>query len=107
MKELKAEDVDVFNKQFKTYVSSGVDADSIEGTYKKVHAAIRADPAKKRGPLELGHLKTRKEPKKEGTKYPKPKKAFHKKKVSNAQRKGRIQQKLEHRIKKDKGGASA
>jgi len=107
MKELKTEDVDLYNRQFKKYIANSVEGDGIEGTYKKVHAAIRADPVKKRGPLELGHFKTRKEPKKEGTKYPKPKKPHHRVKVSNAQRKGRIQQKLEARIKKEKAGAQA
>jgi len=107
MKELKKEDSDAFGRQFKGYIATGVDADSIEGTYKKIHAAIRADPVKKRGALELGAFKTRKEPKKEGTKYPKPKKPHHRTKVSNEQRKGRIQQKLEARLKKAAGGAQA
>jgi large subunit ribosomal protein L5e len=107
MKELKAEDTDLYNRQFKLYISNNVEADGIEAGYKKIHSAIRADPVKKRGPLELGHFKVRKEPKKEGTKYPKPKKAFHRVKVSNAQRKGRIQQKLEARFKKEKAGAQA
>jgi len=107
MKELKAEDNDAYNKQFKQYIASGVEADGIEVQYKKVHSAIRADPVKKRGPLELGHFKTRKEPKKEGTKYPKPKKPYQALKVSNAQRKGRVQQKLESRFKKEKGSAQA
>jgi len=107
MKELKGEDVDQYNRQFKHYVANKVEGDGIEALYKKIHSAIRADPTKKRGPLELGHFKQRKEPKKEGTKYPKPKKAFHRKKVSNAQRKGRITQKLEARFKKEKAGSSA
>jgi len=107
MKELKAEDGDLYNRQFKQYVANSVEADGIEATYKKVHAAIRADPVKKRGANELGNFKTRKEPKKEGTKYPKPKKPFHRKKVSNAQRKGRVQQKLEARLKKAAAGAQA
>jgi len=106
MKELKAEDVDAYGRQFKAYIAAGVDADGIEANYKKIHSAIRADPVKKRGALELGCFKTRKEPKKEGTKYPKPKKPFHRTKVSNEQRKGRIQQKLEARLKKA-GGAQA
>jgi large subunit ribosomal protein L5e len=100
MKELKAEDQELYNRQFKKYAANQVEADGIEAAYKKVHAAIRADPVKKRGALELGNFKTRKEPKKEGTKYPKPKKPFHRKKVSNAQRRGRVQQKLEARLKK-------
>jgi len=107
MKELKTEDVDQYNRQFKHYIANKVEADGIEAQYKKIHAAIRADPVKKRGALELGHFKVRKEPKKEGTKYPKPKKAFHRVKASNAQRKGRIQQKLEARFKKEKAGQAS
>jgi len=103
MKELKGEDQDTYNRQFKQYIAAGVDADGIEAQYKKVHSAIRADPVKKRGPLELGYFKTRKEPKKEGAKYPRPNKRYHRNKVSNAQRKGRITQKLEARFKKEKG----
>jgi large subunit ribosomal protein L5e len=107
MKKLKAEDNDLYQRQFKGYLAAGVDADGIEGSYKKLHAAIRADPAKKRGALELGHFKVRKEPKKEGTTYPKPKKPFHRVKVSNAQRKGRIQQKLQAKFKKEAAATGA
>jgi len=107
MKHLKSEDSEVYNRQFKGYLAAGVEADGIEGTYKKLHAAIRADPTKKRGPLELGHFKTRKEPKKEGAKYPKPSKPWHKKKTSNAQRKARVAQKLKSKAKKEAGSAQA
>jgi large subunit ribosomal protein L5e len=107
MKELKAEDSDLYNRQFKKYIANGVEADGIEGTYKKLHSAIRADPNKKRDPLELGHFKTRKEPKKAGTKYPKPKKPYHRVKISNEQRKARVQQKLESRFKKEKAGQAS
>jgi large subunit ribosomal protein L5e len=107
MKKLKSEDNDLYQRQFKIYIAKGVEADGIEGTYKKLHSAIRADPAKKRGALELGHFKARKEPKKEGTKYPKPKKPFHRVKMTNPQRKGRITQKLQARFKKESAASGA
>jgi len=99
MKSLKKEDNDVYQRQFKQYIASGVEADKLEAQYKAAHAAIRADPSKKRGPLELGNFKSRKEPKKE-KEAAKPKKPYHRKKVSNAQRKGRVVQILEARAKK-------
>jgi len=100
MKSLKKEDNDAYQRQFKHYIASGVDPEKIEAQFKAIHAAIRADPGKKRGALELGNFKTRKEPKKEGAKFPKPKKPHHRTKVSNAQRKGRLVQILEARAKK-------
>jgi large subunit ribosomal protein L5e len=105
MRKLKEENNDVFQRQFKKYIAASLGPDDIEGGYKKVHQGIRADPVKKRGPLELGHFKTRKEPKKEGVKY--PKKHFTRQKVSNAQRKGRLQQKLDARLKKEAAGGAS
>jgi len=105
MKKLKEDDNDSYTRQFKQYIAASIGPDEIEGAYKKVHAAIRADPVKKRGPTELGHFKTRKEARKEGATY--PKKHHTRQKVSNAQRKGRIQQKLNARLKKEATGASS
>jgi len=87
MKQLKKEDIDAYQRQFKHFIAAGVEADKLEAQYKEVHKAIRADPVKKRGALELGNFKTRKEPKKEKVVYPKPKKPFHRKKLTNSQRK--------------------
>jgi len=105
MRKLKEEDSEVFGRQFKQYVAASIGPDDIEGAYKKVHAEIRKDPVKKRGSLELGHFKTRKEPKKEGATY--PKKHHTRQKVSNAQRKSRIHQKLTARLKKEAGGGAS
>merc|ERR1712039_700325 len=41
MKSLQEED----EEQFSRFIKNGVTADSMEGMYKKAHAAIRADPA--------------------------------------------------------------
>jgi len=110
MKKLKEEDPETFARQFKAYVDAKVAPADIEATYKKVHDSIRGDPTKKRGPLERGNFGVRKEPKKDGAKYPKVQHKKHRVKVSNEQRKGRIQQKLSARIKKEAaaaGGAQA
>lgn len=44
---LQDEDSDAYQKQFGKYIKLGVSADNLEALYKKVHAAIRADPAAK------------------------------------------------------------
>lgn len=49
MRNLNEEDEESFKKQFSQYIKNGVTADSIEGMYKKAHAAIRADPSAKKG----------------------------------------------------------
>jgi len=100
MKFLKKDDPDAFARQFKGYNDAKIGADDIEAGYKKLHAAIRADPVKKRGALELGHFGVRKEPKKEGAEYAKNKHKKHRVKISNEQRKGRITQILSAKLKK-------
>merc|ERR1712079_579610 len=47
MKSLQEEDEEQFKKHFSRFIKNGVTADSMEGMYKKAHAAIRADPAPK------------------------------------------------------------
>merc|ERR1712006_74429 len=47
MKSLQEEDEEQFKKHFSRFLKNGVTADSMEGMYKKAHAAIRADPAAK------------------------------------------------------------
>ena len=37
-----------YQSHFSEYIKKGVEADSIEDMYKKVHAAIRADPMAKK-----------------------------------------------------------
>jgi len=47
MKALQEEDEDAYKRQFSKYIKEGVTPDNIEETYKKAHAAIRADPEHK------------------------------------------------------------
>jgi len=47
MKMLKEQDDDLYKRQFSQYIKNGIAADSVEGLYKKAHAAIRADPSPK------------------------------------------------------------
>jgi len=90
MKHLSGEDEEAYNRQFSRYIKAGVDADSLEDLYSKVHDAIRAEPTKARGDLELGCFKTR-----SAVKTGEPtKKAYNRKKLSIQQRKNRIKQKL-------------
>jgi len=55
MKELQEEDEEKYKRQFGKYIKEGVDADSLEDLYEKVHKAIRADPFVKRDPKEIGN----------------------------------------------------
>lgn len=45
MKHLEKTDADAYKKQFSQYIAQGIKADQVEALYKKVHAAIRADPS--------------------------------------------------------------
>merc|ERR1711931_612517 len=45
--EKKLEAEEAFKRQFSRFIKLGVTADSMEGLYKKAHAAIRSDPAHK------------------------------------------------------------
>lgn len=44
MKKLEKENEELYNRQFSKFVKEGIKADDLENLYKKVHAAIRADP---------------------------------------------------------------
>lgn len=44
------EDGEAYQRQFGKYIKNGVAPDNIEEMYKKVHSAIRADPAAKPAP---------------------------------------------------------
>jgi len=44
MRHLEEEEPDAYKRQFSRYIKLGINADSIEGLYKKAHEAIRADP---------------------------------------------------------------
>ncbi|CAN6448731.1 unnamed protein product [Victoria cruziana] len=45
MKILMEDEPEKYQSQFSEYIKRGIEADAIEGMYKKVHAAIRADPS--------------------------------------------------------------
>lgn len=45
---LLEDEPDKYQSHFSEYIKRGVEADNIEEMYKKVHAAIRADPIKKK-----------------------------------------------------------
>lgn len=45
MSELREEDEEAYKKQFSQFVKNGVKPEEMEALYKKVHAAIRKDPA--------------------------------------------------------------
>ncbi|XP_027335512.1 60S ribosomal protein L5 isoform X2 [Abrus precatorius] len=60
MKTLMEDEPEKYQSHFSEYIKQGIDADGLEGLYKKVHAAIRADPTIK---------KSEKEPPKEHKRY--------------------------------------
>lgn len=90
MEELQEDNPETYDKQFSKYIAAGIASTDLEEMYTKAHAAIRAEPNKPRGALELGRFGTRTEPK--PTEF--PKKVWQQKKISLQQRKGRIKQKL-------------
>ena len=47
MDSMKEEDPEAYAKHFSCFIKEGVTSDKLEGIYKKVHAAIRANPAPK------------------------------------------------------------
>jgi large subunit ribosomal protein L5e len=89
MKHLQENDADAYKSRFSSFIKAGVTADSLEGMYTKAHAAIRADPNKARGDLELGAFKTRS---KKSTGKPDKHGSLHRRKRSVQQRHGRIRQ---------------
>jgi len=90
MKTLQEENEELYNSQFKRYVEAGLTGDKLEAVYTKAHAAIRADPNKKRADSELGYFGTR------GKNNPKPK-ADKDGRVAPAKRYNRIKLALEQR----------
>nr|ALS04612.1 60S ribosomal protein L5 [Pseudodiaptomus poplesia] len=57
MKELQGEDDEAYKRHFSRFIKNGITADSMEGMYKKAHAAIRADPSAKPKPKKDGKQK--------------------------------------------------
>jgi large subunit ribosomal protein L5e len=92
MRQLQENDEEAYERQFKRYIDAGISADDVEGIYTALHKAIRAEPTKKRDPLERGHYKSRDKAKDAKATY--PKKNHRQVKLSVAQRKGRVKQKL-------------
>jgi len=85
MKQLEeaADDGASYKRQFGQYIKLGIGADDIEGMYEKAHAAIREDPsppAKKEGDVTT--------------------KRWNRKKMTKAQRMGRVAQLKAHHLKK-------
>ncbi|KAK7292764.1 hypothetical protein RJT34_15617 [Clitoria ternatea] len=60
MKTLAEDEPEKYQSHFSEYIKRGIEPDSLEGLYKKVHAAIRADPTIK---------KSEKQPPKEHKRY--------------------------------------
>jgi len=85
MKALKDEDSSKYQKQFSKYIKSGIKSEDMEALYKKAHAAIRKDPSPT--------AKKAKDPKKVPKRY-------NKLKLSLAQRKDKIRQKIAARARK-------
>ncbi|KAK9146158.1 hypothetical protein Sjap_006061 [Stephania japonica] len=48
MQTLNEDEPEKYQSQFSDYIKKGIEADALEAVYKKVHAAIRADPTVKR-----------------------------------------------------------
>jgi len=85
MKSLNEEDADTFKARFSKYVKAGIKAEELQGRWEKVHAAIRANPARKAS----GKQKPAKHIKHKGFEAPR----------SIEQRKSRIRQILANRAK--------
>ncbi|XP_057517472.1 60S ribosomal protein L5-like [Amaranthus tricolor] len=78
MKTLMEDEPEKYQSHFSEFVKKGIDAEGLEALYKKVHAAIRADPTAK---------KTEKE-------APKTHKRFNAKKLTYEERKNKLIERL-------------
>ncbi|XP_066993411.1 uncharacterized protein RpL5 [Anabrus simplex] len=78
MRQLAEEDDEAYKRQFSQYIKLGIEADSIEGIYKKAHEAIRADPVHKKVVRDESKI---------------VKKRWNRAKLSLSERKNRIAQK--------------
>ncbi|PYH98560.1 60S ribosomal protein L5 [Aspergillus ellipticus CBS 707.79] len=85
MEGLADDDEERFASQFNKYVEAGVEAGDIEEQYTEAHKAIREDPFKK--DEDEGEKKTKEEWKAEGLKH-------RKVKLTHAERKARVEQKI-------------
>eukprot|EP01114_Cavostelium_apophysatum_P022934 TRINITY_DN846_c0_g1_i1.p2 TRINITY_DN846_c0_g1~~TRINITY_DN846_c0_g1_i1.p2 ORF type:complete len:296 (-),score=118.84 TRINITY_DN846_c0_g1_i1:39-926(-) len=82
MKKIAEDDKAAYEKLFSRYIKAGIKADGIEAAWKKVHAAIRANPT---------YTKTGKGP------YTGPEARKQKKRLNNKQRKDKVKQKIASR----------
>ncbi|XP_057959608.1 large ribosomal subunit protein uL18-like [Malania oleifera] len=78
MRTLMEDEPEKYQSQFSEYIKAGIDADSLEGMYKKVHAAIRADPTMKKSEKQA----------------PKEHRRFNLKKLSYEERKAKLIERL-------------
>ncbi|KAF3336862.1 hypothetical protein FCM35_KLT19448 [Carex littledalei] len=77
MRQMLEDEPEKYQGHFSQYIKHGVDADNMEALYKKVHAAIRADP---------NLVKSTKEPPKEHKRYNLKKLTYEERKASLLQR---------------------
>jgi len=84
MNNLKEKSDEQYKSQFSRYIKEGVDSKGVEALYKKVHAAIRADPKAQ----------------KKDKKAPAQQKRWNRKKESLTQRKLKVAAKKEKLLKK-------
>jgi len=82
MTYLQENDEEAYKRQFSKFIKLGITPSKIEEMYKKCHAAIRKDPENKPQPEKKV-----------------VKKRWNRVKLSNAQRKARVQQKKEAHLK--------
>ncbi|CAA0817936.1 60S ribosomal protein L5-2 [Striga hermonthica] len=78
MNTLMEDEFGKYQSIFSQYIKNGIEADNIEAMYKKVHAAVRADPPKN---------KSQKRPSKEH-------KRFNMKKLTYEERKAKLIERL-------------
>jgi large subunit ribosomal protein L5e len=94
MRSMEEASPEKYQRHFSRFIKEGISADDLEDMYTKAHAAIRAEPFKKRGDLEKGSFGVRDAPVDPNSIV---KKYWGQKKISNQQRKNRIRQKLSAR----------
>jgi len=92
MKQLAENDDEAFNKQFHRYIDAGIKPEGLESLYTKAHAAIRADPLKKRDPKEKGRFGKRDKPL--TGKETHTHKKYNQQRITNEERKTKVAKRL-------------
>jgi len=95
MEMLQEEDEERYKKQFSTFIRAGVSPDQVEAMYKKVHDTIRADPNKKRDGKAKGYFGKARAKAKDSDKVTKV--SYKTQRMSLAQKRDRVRQKLKAR----------